>query len=238
VSFPRSRGIPFIVILAVFSAAWLDPYRDAVSSGNREFQEKKYNGAKRYYRKAERYAPGQEDRKKLSFNQGDAEYMLEDYESAVADFRRALQSEDRDVQKKALFNIGNARVKEGNYREAVEAYVNALKIDPEYLPAKKNLEHLLKKKENKNQDDKNDGKDGNRGQQGRNKEKKDDRKDAGNRGGTGGKNDPAAGTRDRPPGGQGMNPEQIRNIIRSMEKSPVRRQKGGGDERRSLEKSW
>ncbi len=80
VSIPRSRGIPFIVILAVISAAWLDPYRDAVSSGNREFQEKKYNGAKRYYRKARRYAPGQEYRKKLSFNQGDAEYMLEDYE--------------------------------------------------------------------------------------------------------------------------------------------------------------
>ncbi|MBN2077378.1 MAG: tetratricopeptide repeat protein [Spirochaetes bacterium] len=234
----RSTGIPFIIILAFISAAWLDPYRDAVSSGNNEFREKKYNGAKRYYRKAERYAPGQEDRKKLSFNQGDAEYMLEDYEGAVSDFRRALQSEDRDVQKRALFNIGNARMKEGNYREAVEAYINALKIDPDYLPAKKNLEHLLKKKDNKNQDDKNEGKDGNRGQQGQNKEKKDQKKDAGKKGGKGERNDPGAGTRDRTRGGQGMNPEQIRNILRSMEKSPVRRQKGSSDERRSLEKNW
>ncbi len=221
---------PLIIVLAVFSAAWLDPYRDAVTDGNDEFHAKKYHGAKRYYRKAERYAPGQDEKKKLSFNSGDAEYMLEDYESAVSEFQRAVQSEDREVQKKAFFNIGNAHVKQGNYREAVEAYINALKLDPNYLPAKKNLEYLLKRKEKKDDESGNDRK---------GDKKKDDGKGGDPRKGA----DREKGAR-KPEGGQGsrgenkMNPEQIKNILRSLEKSPVRRQKGGPDERRTLEKDW
>ncbi len=216
--------------------AWLDPYRDAVSSGNEEYNQKKYNNAKRYYEKAEEYAPAEDDRKKLSFNTGNADYMLEDYDSAVAGYQRSIQSDDRDVQKKAFFNSGNAYLKQKNYREAIQAFMNALKIDPNYDKAKKNIEYMLKQMDNKNKQDKNkdnkDNKDNKNNKQQNNKDKSgQDRKNQDN------DRNRQQQKRDRQSGGQ-MNREQVQNILRSLEKSPVRRQKGGSDEKRKLEKNW
>lgn len=231
----RSKSLQVLLALAFVSIAWLDPYRDAVSSGNDEYQQKKYNNAKRYYEKAEQYAPGEDDKKKLSFNMGDADYMLEDYDNALAGYQRSIQSDDRDVQKKAFFNAGNAYVKQKNYREAIQSYMNALKIDPNYDRAKKNIEYLLKQMENKNNQDKNKG----------NKDKKDNndnKRQNKDKSGQDKKNQQEERNRrqqkrDRQGGGQ-MNREQVQNILRSLEKSPVRRHKGGGDEKRKLEKYW
>jgi Ca-activated chloride channel homolog len=216
-------------LAALLSVAWLDPYKDAVSSGNDEYDAKKYNNAKRYYEKAEKYAPGESDKKKLSFNTGDADYMLESYDNALTGFQEAVQSEDKDVQKKAFLNAGNAYLKMGKYREAVNSYVNALKIDPGYDKAKKNIEYLLRKMKEKDKDKK-DNKDGNN----RDKKKEQDRK-----------NDPRSNkdknrsqNRDSRQGQNQMNREQVQNILRSLQKSQVQRQKGSSDERRKLEKNW
>ncbi len=232
----KSSRIFLLIALACISIAWLDPYRDAVSSGNEEYGQKKYNNAKRYYEKAEQYAPGEDEKKKLSFNTGDADYMLEDYDGAISGFQRAIQSDDRDVQKKAFLNTGNAYLKQKNYREAIQAYMNALKIDPNYGKAKKNIEYVLKQMDNKNKQDKNkDNKDNkdNRNKDRQNKDKPgQDKKNQNN------EKNRQQQKRDRQGGGQ-MNREQVQNILRSLEKSPVRRQKGGSnDEKRKLEKYW
>ncbi len=219
-------------VLAASSLAWLDPYRDAVSSGNEEFGKQKYNNAKRYYENAERYAPTENEKKKLSFNNGDADYMLENLESALSGFQQAIQSDDRDVQKKAFFNAGNAYLKQKNYREAINAYMNALKIDPDYAKAKKNIEYVLKQMDNRNRQNDKDKKE--------NKDKNGDKQKNKDGSSKGDKNqDKNQGKkRDSRQGGGQMNREQVQNILRSLQQSPVRRQKGGGDERRKLEKFW
>jgi len=216
-----------MAVFAVSSIAWLDPYRDAVSSGNEEFGRQKYNNAKRYYEKAERYAPAENDKKKLSFNTGDADYMLESYDSALSGFQQAIQSDDRDVQKKAFFNSGNAYLKQKNYREAINAYMNALKIDPDYAKAKKNIEYVLKQVDNKNKQNDKDKK---------NNKDKDDKQKNRDKSSKGDTNQEKKQNRQQ--GGSQMNREQVQNILRSLQQSPVRRQKGGGDERRKLEKFW
>ncbi len=231
----RLRNIsPIIATVALFwSVAWLDPYRDAVSGGNEEFKAKKYNNAKRYYQKAHEHAPGEEERKKLTFNEGDADYMLESYENALASFQQAVQSDDRDVQKKAFFNMGNLYLAQKNYREAIRAYQNALKIDPKYDRPKKNIEYLLKQKE-REKDRKN---------------KQDDKKKSGDKNSA--DRDPSRQDRQKPgrqdkqqAGGReqerqgAMNKEQIKNLLRSLQTNPVERKKGGSDERRKLEKNW
>lgn len=229
----KSSRIFLLIALACVSIAWLDPYRDAVSSGNEEYGQKKYNSAKRYYEKAEQYAPAEDDRKKLSFNSGDADYMLENYDSAISGFQRAIQSDDRDVQKKAFLNSGNAYLKQKNYREAIQAYMNALKIDPDYAKAKKNIEYVLKQMDNRNKQDKNkDNKD--------NKDKKNNDRQNKDKSGQDKKNqnnDRNRQQQQKREGGQ-MNREQVQNILRSLEKSPVRRHKGGSDEKRKLDKNW
>jgi tetratricopeptide (TPR) repeat protein len=95
--------------------------------------------------------PGENERKKISFNRGCAAYMSGDYEGAIAHFRDAAASDDAGVQKKAFFNMGNAYQKMNRTREAFESYHNALKIDPQYDSARKNIEYLLKKRDDENQ---------------------------------------------------------------------------------------
>ncbi|HOD16264.1 MAG TPA: tetratricopeptide repeat protein [Spirochaetota bacterium] len=217
-----------VTLAALLSIAWLDPFKDAVSSGNDEYDMKKYNNAKRYYEKAEKYAPGDSDRKKLSFNTGDADYMLESFDNALTGFQEAVQSGDREVQKKAFFNAGNAYLKMGKYREAINSYINALKIDPGYEPAKKNIEYVLKKMSEQDKDKKD--KDGNNKD---NKKDQDKKKDPGSN-----KDQKRGQSRDSRRGQNQMSREQVQNILRALQKSQVRREQGPSDERRHLEKNW
>ena len=217
-----------VTLAALLSVAWLDPFKDAVSSGNAEYDNKKYNNAKRYYEKAGKYAPGESDKKKLSFNTGDADYMLESFDNALTGFQESVQSGDREVQKMAYFNAGNAYLKMGKYREAINSYINALKIDPGYVKAKKNIEYVLKKMNEKDKDKKDrdgDNKDRKQSQDQKNEPRSDKDKNR-------------SQSRDSRQGQNQMSREQVQNILRSLQNSQVRRQKGSSDERRHLEKNW
>ncbi|MBN1533116.1 MAG: tetratricopeptide repeat protein [Spirochaetes bacterium] len=223
------QGLAHLLIVSgcLLSTAWIDPFHDEVEKGNREFADKKYNAAKTFYRRAEKYAPGEEHKKKLMFNIGDADYMAELHDEAIAGFEQALKSDDKEVQKKAFFNIGNAYVKQGKYREAVQSYINALKIDPGYERAKKNIEYLLAKQKQDREKQKQgggQGKDGKDKQQGKDKDRN--------------KQSQRQKDRDRQGQGSGLNRAQIKNLLDTMKQNPVRRYKGKGNDSRQLDKPW
>lgn len=210
--FYRMLAIP--LSLAVFTA-WIDPFSDAVSKGNREYNNGKFSEAMKSYKEAEKHAPDESKKNMLEFNRGNAEFRMNNTESAVGRYRNSLNSGDPDVQKKALYNTGTAYMKMGKKREAAESFIKALQIDPSYEKAKKNLEYLLKNRpQDKNR--KSDGSSGdNKGESGRS--------DSGNSDGRG--NDKKGSS-------------QVRNMLESMKSKPVRRQKGNGDGKRYLEKYW
>jgi len=226
----NSEKILTVLLSFMVLTAWIDPFRDEVSKGNGSFHDKKYSDAKSHYKKAEEYAPGEDDKKKLSFNKGAADYMTEDYDSAIAGYQSAIQSGDREIQKKAFFNLGNVHMKKGDYKEAVSAYINALKIDPNYVKAKKNMEYLLQNKKNNDRNKQCDNRDRKEGDNKKDKkregEKKPDNK----------MDDKTRETKDS--GQKKMSREQIQNILKSMKNKPVRRQKGSSGERSNLERYW
>lgn len=219
-----------IVLCAVLlcTTAWLDPYHDEVAKGNEQYRRGDFKGAGGHYDAAARYAPRGKRGNKLNFNRGDARYMDGEYDGALRDFEKALNSGDDDVRKKAYFNMGNALLKKGDTEAAVRSYINALKIDPGYMPAKKNIEYVLQSKNN-------DGGAGNaRGGSGDEKRKEHDRS-------SGKRTD--AGDASRREGGRqkegaALSKDQAMNILKAMKQKPVRRQGDGGDARREREKSW
>lgn len=217
--------ISILFVLAIANLFWLDPYRDRVDEGNKKYHAKKFDEARKSYDEAARYAPGEREKKKLRFNHGAARYMQGDFEGAADEFREALKSEDRDVQKKALFNMGNAYLKKGDVEKAVSAYMGSLAIDPNYLPAKKNIEYILTQK--KNPQNKNNEKDADRGNQ---NDKRDKNKDGRNK-----KDDKKSGGDDKH---ASMSREQLQNLLEMMKQSPVRRQKGKSGGVRVHEKTW
>lgn len=198
--------------------AWIDPFKDKVSEGNRNYNDGKFSESIKNYRDAEKYAPGESEKKLLEFNRGNAEFRMNNHNSAIAGYLNSMNSGDPEVQKKALYNIGTAYMKSGKKREAAENFIRALRIDPSYEKAKRNLEYLLKReRQEKNQQNSGQG-DGN----------KQDNKNPGTD-----KNDKGQGQSDDKKGGP-----QMKNMLESMKNKPVRRQKGKGGGEKYLEKFW
>ncbi len=211
----------FIIIFAVFVfSAWIDPFKDEVEKGNNSYNNKELNKALEHYKMAEKYLPDEKSKAMLDFNKGDAHYQSGNYDIAVDKFKNSISSENPDIQKKALFNIGNSYLKQKKYKEAADNFIKALEIDPAYEKAKKNLEYLLKEQKKKDQNE-NDGSRAD-GEKGNSKDKSmKDKQD-----------------------NETMNNEnkmkniQTRNLLESMKNKPVRKQKGKGDGKRYLEKFW
>jgi Ca-activated chloride channel family protein len=125
---------------------------------------------------------------KLSNNplmRGTASYKKEDYTKALEEFKHVDGANAR-------YNEGNALAKLEKYKEAINAYDEALKLQPDMEDAKKNkatIEKLLKKKQEQEQkkkkdsnknDKKNDGKKEQKNtdsKKGENNDKQDNKKD-------------------------------------------------------------
>jgi tetratricopeptide (TPR) repeat protein len=148
-----------IILVALILPAWIDPFKDEVKKGNQNYADNNPTKALEHYKEAEKHTPNDKKKDMLNFNKGTAHYKLEDYDKALDKFTDSISSGDMDIQKKAFFNMGNTYIKQKKYKEAVDSFIKALEIDPNYEKAKKNLEYLLKKQENKdknNNDDKNE----------------------------------------------------------------------------------
>ncbi|MGL4370720.1 MAG: tetratricopeptide repeat protein, partial [Spirochaetota bacterium] len=204
---------------ALFCAAFLDPFADRVGEGNSRYNDGKYQEAGRAYDEAQKYLPSRKDEPDLAFNKGDARFKCGDYDGAIDFYKQAVDSENKDVQKKALFNIGNAYEKKGDKVSAADAYLSALRIDPKYDRAKKNLENLYRKdKEDKDK---------------KNEKGKDQQKD--DKGSGKDKNQQEQKAKSRP-----VSSDQMKALMQMMKDKPVRRQKkeekgqsmfGGGNEK-------
>lgn len=146
--------------------------------GNEQFAEKKYAEAEADYRvsqsKTPKYAVS-------SYNLGNSIYRQNKIGEAKYPYLKAIESAKTKPQKhKAFHNLGNVFMKEKKYTEAVEAYKNALRNNPEdeetrynYALAKKLLKDNPPPQDDKNKDNKDDKKD----DKNKDKDKKDDQGD-------------------------------------------------------------
>ena len=110
---------------------------DIVNEGNEAFINNDYETAMEKYHMAETEIP---ESPELFYNMANVSYNLEDYERAVENFTKALNSPDIMMEARANYNLGNTYFKMGDYQKAIESYENSLKINPEDLDAKFNLE--------------------------------------------------------------------------------------------------
>lgn len=133
---------------------------------NDEFEAKKYADAEADYRislsKTRKNAIA-------SYNLGNAIYRQNQAGEAKFPYLKAIEdAKDKNQKHQAFHNLGNVFMKEKNYTQAVEAYKNALRNNPNDEQSRYNFA-LAKKmlKENPPKDDKKDKK----------KDKKDDKKE-------------------------------------------------------------
>lgn len=182
----RGRILILAIALIFCHAGVHAQARKLVREGNKLYEAKKYKEASAAYQQAlqkdPKYTPG-------FFNLGNAMYKQKQYDNARKVMANAAKTaSDKQGKAAANYNIGNTYMEEQKWQEAIDAYKQALKNNPQDADAKYNLSYalaMMKKNnnggggKNNQQDKKDDKKDQqqNKDQQQPDKNKQDENKD-------------------------------------------------------------
>ncbi len=176
----------FVTILTVLMCLQgnrgMAQYKQMTKQGNKLYEQKKYKEATEAYMKALQknptYTPG-------AFNLGNALYQQKQYDGTRKVMEQVAKMDtSRTGRSAANYNTGNTYMAEQKWEEAIQAYKQALRNNPQDVDAKYNLSYaqqMLKKngggKNNKNNKDNKDdkNKDKQQDQQNKDEDKKDDK---------------------------------------------------------------
>ncbi len=124
--------------LALVLAACARPSAQQLNEdGNRAYARGDYQPALDDYRRAQVARP---DLPALSYNAGNALYQQGDYSRAIGEAQRAANAADPEVSAKAFYSLGESYYRQGKLQDALDAFKNALRIDPGDHDAKYNVE--------------------------------------------------------------------------------------------------
>lgn len=131
-----------------FSQEW----KDSLSHARKLYKEGNYIESYNKYKSAQKKAPKNID---LSDEIGQSAYKAQEFEKAEKLFKQSSSSNGSKIQKaKTYHNIGNAKLKQKKYDEAIEAYKESLRNNPDDEETRYNLAEAMKKNKNsqKNQE--------------------------------------------------------------------------------------
>ena len=138
--FDRSALIALPVI--AFWLAACGPTPDLVNnSGHEKYASADYEAA------LDAYAGARDRFPKLGepyYNMGNALYRMEEIEESLNEYDEALKYARGDLRSRAFFNRGNAAFQGQQYIQAVVAYREVLRMNPDDFDAKHNLELALR----------------------------------------------------------------------------------------------
>lgn len=153
----------FLFFLGMFVASSIviaQSERSLIREGNSAYKQGKFADAEVSYRKALNKNQGMESG---TFNLGDALYKQGRFDEAAEQYRiAATRQQETGSRAQALHNLGNALVKGQKIADGITAYKEALKVNPNDVDTKYNLEYakaLLQKQhqqQNQKKDDKKD----------------------------------------------------------------------------------
>ena len=142
-------------LLVICALAGASAVRAHGATASRLYDEGKYAEALARYQQAAQKRP---DNWPLQYDRGAAAYKAGQYPLAAKAFERALATTDKELQAKALYNLGNTRYRLGNasetqspeqrlalYKQALQSYESALAAAPADPDAKFNRELVQKK---------------------------------------------------------------------------------------------
>src|SRR5205807_1667876 len=137
--------VMFLSLSAFADAPGLDAYRSG-----------KFEDAYSQFQQTLKTHPESRAEDKLQFDTGAAAYKLKDYGKALESFSQALLSLETRLQSKSHYNLGNTLYQRGetqksddkklsDWTNALDHYVQTLKLEPQDKEAKENYDYVKKK---------------------------------------------------------------------------------------------
>jgi len=138
--FPSYVGRGLIGILLLFITTHCFAASSQLKEANRQFKNGHYDKALKLYEDGLVDTPYSSV---LKYNAGAAAYQSSDFPKASRYFQEADQNATPAVKPMAFYNRGNALYKEGRTPDAIEAYKQALRLNPGDEAARYNLSVAL-----------------------------------------------------------------------------------------------
>jgi len=141
----------FLLIL-ISSATFAQNDNQLLKKGNEAYNKKQYDIARDNYKKATEKNPGNQ---KASFNLGNALYKSEKPEDALIAYDAAIENSKLPAEKSgAFYNKGVVLQNSKKLPECIDAYKNALRLNPTDEDARLNLQKALKQQQQQQQKEK------------------------------------------------------------------------------------
>ncbi|MEO7446498.1 MAG: VWA domain-containing protein, partial [Ferruginibacter sp.] len=142
----RLRKLKPATALLVFLVAGLQGFsqdeKDWIKNGNEAYARGDYPAAAGSYDEALKQNAGSA---KARYNMGNAQYKAGKPDDAVASYDKAIAGMDNAMEKAdAHYNKGVVLQNNKNLEECIEAYKNALRLNPNHEQARQNLQKALK----------------------------------------------------------------------------------------------
>ncbi len=251
----KSLTLILLLLVSVLASAQVD--KKDVRRGNRQFAKAKYGEADISYRKG---LNADSTSVASAYNLGNNLYRQGNYAEAGKFYQQAMRHipETRSLKKRnaegfdTYFNIGDAALQQKQYRAAMEAFAQALVINPDDMEAKENYVYARKmlennpdgggggndqqnqdqnqdQNQNQNQDQNQDQQDQNQDQD-QNKDQNQDQQDQ--------------GQQPKPQGESGISPQQAQQMLQAIQakeketQDKVNKEKAAVLKSRQKEKNW
>ena len=146
--------LTFCLLLAGTLLSRGQAYQSGIKEGNKAFEKNVFDEAEIKYKQATSDKP---DGFEGWFNLGDALYKQQRFDEALSAFQKSQETASTDVQKaNALHNMGNVHAAQQQYQQAIEAYKNALRHNPNDDETRYNLAKALRELKQQQQQNKQD----------------------------------------------------------------------------------
>jgi len=132
-----------------FSFAFAQKENEWIAKGNEAYQQKQYGEAAKLYKKALDQSPGNTT---AAFNLGNALYRSQQLDEAEKAFDNAVKvSKGKEVRADAWYNKGVTLTNEKKLQESIDAYKEALRLNPTDTLARENLQRALNEQKKQQQ---------------------------------------------------------------------------------------
>ena len=138
----------FLFVCCTRMTAFAQTQNSLIRKGNQLYKQGEFDKSLTEYEKAIKLDP---ENPLANFNFGNALFRKEKWEDAQKNFENVIAKGDKSLREQGFYNQGVSLTRQSKLEESIEAYKNALRLNPDDEDARVNLQKALLELQKKNE---------------------------------------------------------------------------------------